>query len=103
MNWPSTWSFLLFIGRYVADTFTEIKFFLPGLLVVCADFCSLVFSSYRLTLYYGIRAGYSVVQTQVKVARLRYLELLEVNLLLMHYPPVLRAIHDCNSQSTSEL
>lgn len=79
-------AFLLFISRYVVDTFTEIQFFLPGLLLFVLTVASLVFSSYRLRLYYGIRAGYSVVQTQVRVARLRYLELLEVNLLYVAIP-----------------
>ena len=47
---------------------------------------SVLFSGYQLSLYYGIRAGHPVVKTQLKVARLRYLELLETNLLLVVIP-----------------
>ncbi len=38
-------AFLLFIGRYVVDTFAEIQFFLPGLLLLVLTVVSLVFSS----------------------------------------------------------
>jgi glucan phosphoethanolaminetransferase (alkaline phosphatase superfamily) len=78
--------FLPFIGRYLADTFSETKFFLPGLLLFAFLIFSVGISSYQLTLYYGIRAGYSVVQTQLKVARLKYMELLDINLLLIIIP-----------------
>jgi hypothetical protein len=79
-------TFVLFIGRYLAANLSEMKFFVPGLLLFALTIGSLVFSSYKLTLYYGIQAGFSVVQTQRKVARLRYLELLSVNLLYLAIP-----------------
>lgn len=78
--------FLLFIGQYLVGTFAELKFFLPGLLLFVFTVGQLVFNSYKLTLYYGIQAGYSVLQTQVRVARLRYLELLSMNLLYIAIP-----------------
>lgn len=78
--------FLLFMSRYLAKNFSEIKFFLPGLLLLIFTIGSLILSSYKLTLYYGIQAGLSVVQTQRKVARLRYLELLSTNLLYLAIP-----------------
>lgn len=79
-------AFLLFISRYLVETFSELKFFLPGLLLFALTIASIVFSTYQLVLYYGIQANYSVVQTQLKVARLRYLELLEANLLVVIIP-----------------
>lgn len=78
--------FVLFIGRYVAENFSEMKFFIPGLLLFALTIGSLILSTYKLTLYYGIQAGFSVVQTQLKVARLRYLEILEINLLYVAIP-----------------
>lgn len=78
--------FVLFISRYLAENLSETKFFAPGLLLFIFTIGSLVFSSYKLTLYYGIQAGFSVVQTQEKVARLRYLELLSTNSLYLAIP-----------------
>lgn len=78
--------FVLFMGRYLADNRSEMKFFAPGLLLFALTIGSLIFSSFKLTLYYGIQAGFSVVQTQRKVTRLRYLELLSVNLLYLAIP-----------------
>lgn len=78
--------FVLFIGRFVTGHFSEMKFLAPGLLLLGLTIGSLIFSSYKLSLYYGIRAGFSVVQTQTKVARLRYLELLNTNLLYLAIP-----------------
>lgn len=78
--------FVLFIGHYLAANFSEMKFFAPGLLLFALTIGSLIFSSYKLTLYYGIQAGFSVLQTQRKVARLRYLELLNANLLYLAIP-----------------
>ncbi|MPR34912.1 hypothetical protein [Salmonirosea aquatica] len=78
--------FVQFMGRYLVDNFSEMKFFVPGLLLFALTAVSLIFSTYKLTLYYGIQAGFSVVQTQRKVARLRYLELLGTNLLYVAIP-----------------
>ena len=78
--------FVSFIGRYTVENFSEMKFFVPGLLLFVLTLASLIFSTYKLTLYYGIQAGFSVVQTQRKVARLRYLELLSTNLLYIAIP-----------------
>lgn len=78
--------FLPFITRYLADTFSEVKFFLPGLMLFALTLFSLIFTSYQLVLYYGIQTRTSVVQTQLKVAQLRYLESLEINLLYILIP-----------------
>ncbi|MBU1820338.1 MAG: hypothetical protein KKG00_02345 [Bacteroidetes bacterium] len=78
--------FVQFVGRYVVENLYEVKFLIPGLLLFAMTLFSLIFSSYQLTLYYGIRSGTSVVQTQTKLARLRYLELLDLNLLYIMIP-----------------
>lgn len=78
--------FLPFIMRYLTDTFSESKFFLAGLMLLVLTLFSLILTGYRLVLYFGIRAETPVVQTQLKVARLRYLELLEINLLYVLTP-----------------
>ncbi|WP_373512444.1 hypothetical protein [Persicitalea sp.] len=78
--------FLPFITRYLSDTFSESKFFIPGLMLLVLTLFSLLFTSYQLVLYYGIQTGTSVVQTQLKVARLRFLESLEINLLYIVIP-----------------
>lgn len=78
--------FLPFVMRYLTDTFSENKFFLPGLMLLVLTLFSLIITIYRLVLYFGIRAETPVVQTQLKVARLRYLELLEIDLLYVLIP-----------------
>lgn len=78
--------FLLFLSRYLADTFSDMKFFIPGLILFVLAVLSIIFSGYRLTRYFGIRVGTSVVQNQLKVARLRYLDSLETNLLWVAIP-----------------
>ena len=78
--------FAQFIGRYLAENFFEMKFFVPGLLLFTLTVGSLIFSGYKLTLFYGIQTGFSVLQTQQKVTRLRYLELLGTNLLYLLIP-----------------
>ena len=78
--------FVQFVGRYVVENLYEVKFLIPGLLLFAMTLFSLIFSSYQLTLYYGIRSGTSVVQTQTKLARLRYLQLLDLNLLYIMIP-----------------
>ena len=78
--------FVLFISHYLAANFSEMKFLAPGLLLFAFTTGNLILSSYKLTLYYGIQAGFSVVQTQRKVARLRYLQLLDMNLLYVAIP-----------------
>lgn len=78
--------FLWFICRYLADNFSDMKFFIPGLLLLALTVGSVFFSVYRLALYFGISAETSVVQNQLKVVRLRYLESLEANLLWVAIP-----------------
>ena len=95
--------FVLFIGRFVTGHFSEMKFLAPGLLLLGLTIGSLIFSSYKLSLYYGIRAGFSVVQTQTKVARLQVPRTPQYQSALPRHSAFLRTFHDCPGQGMGRL
>ncbi len=78
--------FLMFLVGFVAAHFSALPFAIPAFLLIGFSIFSLVFCSYKLSLYYGIDAKASVLQNQKKIEKLKYYELVEKNLLYVIIP-----------------
>lgn len=76
----------IFLIGFVIDHFFELKFAFPAFLLLAISIFSMVLNGYQLKQYYSLRADESVLQTQKRVAYLRFLELTDVRSLLVIIP-----------------
>jgi uncharacterized membrane protein len=75
-----------FLIRFVVANFGDLKFCLQGLLLLGISLFSMILNVYKLQLYYSINSRFSVLKTQHKIERLKYLELLDVKSLYIIIP-----------------
>ncbi len=78
--------FLIFLVGFIVSHFMAIEYSIPaGILTVITVF-SLVYSGYKLSLFNKIDSGYSVLETQRTMERLKYYERFDKNILLLIIP-----------------
>lgn len=78
------WS--IFLIRFIFGHTFDYRFIIPATALLIAALFSLILDVYKLSLYFGINARFSVVKTQKQLERLRYLELLGINSLYIIIP-----------------
>jgi hypothetical protein len=78
--------FLFFVVNFTISNLVEIKFFIPGLLLVAFSIYSIIFSINKLLIHYRINAQTPVIQTQKNLAKLKFLESKEIQLLYIFIP-----------------
>ncbi len=75
-----------FLIRFVVANVYDLKFAIQGIVLLGISIFSIVLYAYKLQLYYSINSRFSVVKTQRKIERLKYLELLDVKSLYIIIP-----------------
>jgi hypothetical protein len=75
-----------FLIRFVAANVGDFKFVFQGVVLLIISIFSIVLYAYKLQLYYSINSRFSVLTTQHKIERLKYLELLDVKSLYIIIP-----------------
>ena len=78
--------FLLFILNFSVSLFSELKYFIPALLLIAFTFYGLIFSIKKLVLHYGISAQTPVLQNQKKLEKLKLMEIREKQMLYIIIP-----------------
>lgn len=77
--------FLFFLLDFTANNF-QLKYAVPAILLIILMIGGIIFSSYKLSLYYKIDVKTPVIQAQKTMERLKYYELLEKNMLYVIIP-----------------
>ena len=78
--------FFKFLGGFIFEHFTEIKFLIPALFLFNLTLFGVLTEGFRLYLYYSISPNDPVLKVQQKLARLRYMEFVEIYSLLVIIP-----------------
>lgn len=78
--------FLLFVVNFTLSNLSELKFLIPGLILFAFSVYSIIFNIKILVLHYGINAQTPVLQTQLKLEKLKLLETRETQLLYVFIP-----------------
>lgn len=78
--------FLLFVVNFILSNLSELKFLIPGLILFAFSVYSIIFNIKILVLHYGINAQTPVLQTQLKLEKLKLLETRETQLLYVFIP-----------------
>ncbi|AWW30822.1 hypothetical protein DN752_12185 [Echinicola strongylocentroti] len=77
---------LSFLGQFLSDHQGETQFMVPAIILLLGAIFSLGMVIYRIWLFYSIHSEDAVVEAQLKVARLQYLERLDIKLLWILIP-----------------
>ncbi|MBD8488589.1 hypothetical protein IFO69_07530 [Echinicola sp. CAU 1574] len=80
---------VLFAGyliSFASSHMTEVKFLIPALAILLMTFFNMGFVGRRLYLIFSIQPALSVLDTQKKLAKVQYMEKLEMNLLYVVIP-----------------
>lgn len=78
--------FLFFVVNYCISNLSELKFLIPGLILAVFFVYSIIFSINKLVLHFGINALKPVLQTQLKLEKLKFYETRETQLLYVLIP-----------------
>jgi hypothetical protein len=78
--------FLSFLFDFMARHIGSLKMLLPAAFLALMMALGLALGVYKLVVYYGINLRDSVVKAQKRIERLRFVEIQEVNLLLVAIP-----------------
>lgn len=77
---------IIFLVRFSFGHMGEFRFLAPALILMGISFFSLILEGKKLYLYYTIDSDNSVLQTQEKLAQLKYLQLRDINSLYVIIP-----------------
>lgn len=78
--------FLFIMIKFSVSQLSEIKFLIPGLLLIAFSCYSIIFSLKKLNLLYDIKAETPVVLTQKKLEKLKHMEIREKHMLYIFIP-----------------
>lgn len=78
--------FLFIMIKFSVIQLSEIKFLIPGLLLIAFSCYSIIFSLKKLYLLYSIKAETQVLLTQKKLEKLKLLEIKEKHMLYIFIP-----------------
>jgi hypothetical protein len=78
--------FLFIMIKYSFSQLSEIKFLIPGLLLIAFNWYSIIFSLKKLYLLYDIKAETPVLLTQKKLEKLKLMEIREKHMLYIFIP-----------------
>lgn len=81
----SFWFAQYLIG-FILDNYAITKFLIPAVMLLVFTIAEFIQSIYQLVLYYTIHSDAPIIIAQKKVARLKYIEELEINALLILIP-----------------
>lgn len=78
--------FLILMIKFSVSQISEIKFLIPGLLLILFSCYSIIFSLQKLYLLFGIKAETPVLLTQKKLKKLKLMEIRERQMLYFFIP-----------------
>lgn len=78
--------FLFIMIKFSVSQLSEIKFLIPGLLLIAFNCYSIIFSLKKLYLLYSIKAETPVLLTQKKLEKLKLMEIREKHMLYIFIP-----------------
>ena len=78
--------FVFFLVDFIAAYSSDIRFYIPALILLTITIFSLVFEIHRLTLYYSLDSKSAVIEAQKILAQLKKLEILDIYSLFIIIP-----------------
>ena len=71
---------------FISSEYPDLKFVIPGIILLIFSAFGIALAVYKLILYYSINAKSNVIEAQKFAERLRYCELMEINTLYVIIP-----------------
>ncbi len=78
--------FMIFLISFAINNVFDVKFFLPAILLIIVTIAGLIIEGNKIATYLKINSQATVLETQKKLARIDYMERLDVYSLLIFIP-----------------